>query len=136
MTERLRDSWMKTSLIENQEEKLDKYRELLNKIPVINYNTLRRLVAHLFVVADQCEKNLMPVYNLAPLWGPTLLTVDGQEASQFAQTSGEMEVCADLVSNYPWLFNVELEEVEKEKKMLEVLEKINFPDQVCVDQIL
>merc|ERR1719402_607587 len=44
----------------------------------------------------------MPVYNLAPLWGPTLLTVDGQEASQFAQTSGEMEVCADLVSNYPW----------------------------------
>merc|ERR1719402_2050709 len=69
----------------------------------------------------------MPVYNLAPLWGPTLLTVDGQEASQFAQTSGEMEVCADLVSNYPWLFNVELEEVEKEKKMLEVLEKINFP---------
>merc|ERR1719402_253072 len=69
----------------------------------------------------------MPVYNLAPLWGPTLLTVDGQEASQFAQTSGEMEVCADLVSNHPWLFNVELEEVEKEKKMLEVLEKINFP---------
>merc|ERR1719402_1295879 len=64
----------------------------------------------------------MPVYNLAPLWGPTLLTVDGQEASQFAQTSGEMEVCADLVSNYPWLFNVELEE----------LEKINFPDQHSV----
>ena len=49
-------------------------------------------MGHLHIVADQCEKNLMPVYNLAPLWGPNILTVDGQEASQFAQTSGEMEV--------------------------------------------
>ena len=26
------------------DEKLESYRELLNKLPVINYNTLRRLV--------------------------------------------------------------------------------------------
>jgi len=127
LTESLRESFLKTARIENQDEKLDKYRELLNKLPTINYNTLRRLMGHLHIVADQCEKNLMPVYNLAPLWGPNMLTVDGQEASQFAQTSGEMEVCADLITNYPWLFNVDNTEVEKERRMLEVLEKINFP---------
>jgi len=138
LTESLRESFLKTARIENQDEKLDKYRELLNKLPTINYNTLRRLMGHLHIVADQCEKNLMPVYNLAPLWGPNMLTVDGQEASQFAQTSGEMEVfhavgnistlvCADLITNYPWLFNVDNIEVEKERRMLEVLEKINFP---------
>jgi len=138
LTENLRESFLKTARVENQDEKLDKYRELLNKLPTINYNTLRRLMGHLHIVADQCEKNLMPVYNLAPLWGPNMLTVDGQEASQFAQTSGEMEVfhaignistlvCADLITNYPWLFNVDNVEVEKERRMLEVLEKINFP---------
>ena len=63
-------------------------------------------VGHLYIVADQFEKNLMPVYNLgksppdshlvthdvsAPLWGPNMMTVDGQEKN-FGQTSGEMEV--------------------------------------------
>eukprot|EP00092_Neocalanus_flemingeri_P004733 GFUD01005098.1.p1 GENE.GFUD01005098.1~~GFUD01005098.1.p1 ORF type:complete len:1563 (+),score=315.45 GFUD01005098.1:146-4834(+) len=143
LTEHLRESFMKAARIENQDEKLDKYRELLNKLPTINYNTLRRLMGHLHIVADQCEKNLMPVYNLSPLWGPNMLTVDGQEASQFAQTSGEMEVfhaignistlvCADLITNYPWLFNVDNLEVEKERRMLEVLEKINFPTPTSV----
>ena len=82
----------------------------------------------------------MPVFNLAPLWGPNILTVDGQDRGQggFGQTSGEMEtfqqlgsastaVCADLIHHYPALFNVDNREVEQERRMLEVLEKINFP---------
>ena len=32
-----------------------------------------------------------------------------------------------MISHYPWLFNVDNVEVEKERRMLEVLEKINFP---------
>ena len=44
LTEQLRKGFMKAARIENQDEKLDKYRELLNKLPTINYNTLRRLV--------------------------------------------------------------------------------------------
>merc|ERR1719356_1650974 len=67
-----------------------------------------------------------------------MMTVDGQEKTNFGQTSGQMEVfhavgnkstlvCSDLISNYPVLFNVDNLEVEKERRMLEVLEKINFP---------
>jgi hypothetical protein len=102
-------------------------------------------MGHLHTVADQCDKNLMPVLNLAPLWGPNITTVDGQEAScqQFGTTSGEMEsfhavggvstiVCADFLTHYPGLFNVDNSEVEKEKKMLEILEKINFPTPTSV----
>jgi len=83
---------------------------------------------------------LMPILNLAPLWGPNITTVDiEQEGGHiYGQTSGEMEsfhavggvsttVCADFLAHYPTLFNVDREEVEKEKRMLEVLEKINFP---------
>ena len=36
-------------------------------------------------------------------------------------------MCSDLISHYPWLFNVDNLEVEKERRMLEGLEKINFP---------
>ena len=49
-------------------------------------------------MGDQCEKNLMPVYNLAPLWGPNMMTVDGAQetpgghGANFGQTSGQMEV--------------------------------------------
>ena len=46
----------------------------------------------MFIVADQCDKNLMPVYNLAPLWGPNMMTVEGGDTRSYAQTSGEMEV--------------------------------------------
>ena len=50
-------------------------------------------VGHLHVVAAQCDKNLMPEYNLAPLWGPNMLTVDTQDLVTWpGQTSGEMEV--------------------------------------------
>ena len=45
------------------------------------------------MVAAQCDKNLMPEYNLAPLWGPNMLTVDTQDLVTWpGQTSGEMEV--------------------------------------------
>ena len=72
--------------------------------------------------------NLMPNYNLAAIWGPTLLTVDGLEASNFARTSGESDVCKDLIDNYEELFNVNQEELERERKITEVLERINRHD--------
>ena len=104
-------------------------------------------MGHLHTVAAQSEKNLMPVLNLAPLWGPNITTVDEQEAKGghvYGQTSGEMEsfhavsplgfkslktprnppffqvggvsttVCADFLAHYPTLFNVDIEEVDKD----------------------
>ena len=60
---------------------------------MINYNTLRRLIGHLHIVSAQCDKNLMPEYNLAPLWGPNMMSVDGGAAELgFSQTNKEMEV--------------------------------------------
>ena len=55
-----------------------RYSVLLSELPGINRRTLSRLVGHLRAVARQSERNRMPNYNLAAIWGPTLLTVDGQ----------------------------------------------------------
>ena len=59
-----------------------------------NHTFCRRLMGHLHTVAAQSEKNLMPILNLAPLWGPNITTVDEQEGKGghvYGQTSGEME---------------------------------------------
>ena len=50
----------------------------MSRLPAVNYNTVRKLMGHLSIVAGQMDKNLMPVINLAPLWGPNILTVDSQ----------------------------------------------------------
>lgn len=46
----------------------------------------------------------MPNYNLAALWGPTLLTVDSSVVTAF--TSAESDVCKDLIDLYEGLFKV------------------------------
>ena len=93
LTDLLRSEFLETAAIEVEEERLAKYSDLLAKMPSINYNTLRRLMGHLHTVAAQSDKNLMPILNLAPLWGPNITTVDiEQEGGHiYGQTSGEME---------------------------------------------
>jgi len=126
LTDYLKDSFLKAAAIKDLDQKLTRYKNLLHQLPAINFATMRKLLGHLNTVAEQCDKNLMPVYNLAPLWGPNILIVDKGE-KDFGETSGETEVCAELISNYPYLFDVDMEELDKEKKLLEVLEKINYP---------
>lgn len=118
LTEALRPMWMAASKIEQEGEKLEKYEELLLGLPDVNFRTLRRLIGHLRAVANQCERNLMSNFNLAAIWGPTLLTVDSQPASNFARTSGEADVCKDLIDHYLRLFKVTREELDREEEIL------------------
>ena len=57
------------------ERKLDGYKKLLQELPEVNRNTLKELIWHLHSIDSQQEKNSMPAKNLAPIWGPTLMTV-------------------------------------------------------------
>ncbi|XP_040570761.1 arf-GAP with Rho-GAP domain, ANK repeat and PH domain-containing protein 2 isoform X2 [Lepeophtheirus salmonis] len=125
LTEGLRGNWMKNSCTKDIIDKKKGYRALLRKLPVINYNTLRRLISHLSAIASQCDKNLMTNCNLASIWGPTLLTVDGQKANDFARTSGESDVCRDLIEHYSELFDVKPEELKRERLFTEVLTQIS-----------
>lgn len=57
------------------------YRSQLEKLPPVNYVSTRRLMGHLHHISQNCEHNLMPVENLAAIWGPTLMHVDVSEVS-------------------------------------------------------
>ena len=63
--------------------------------------------------------------NLAAIWGPTLLTVDGQAALNFAQTSGESDVCKDLIEFFMELFDVSKEEMDREEEIMKKQENFN-----------
>jgi len=52
------------------------YEELLDALPAINRNILKKLICHLYAVHELHEKNLMPLNNLSPIWGPTLMNVE------------------------------------------------------------
>ena len=114
--------------IDDSAKKLGRYRNLVQLLPPINYNTLKKLMAHLVAISSHAGKNLMPNYNLGAIWGPSLLTVDSMEASTFAQTSNESDVCRDLIDYYKILFDVPEEELKREAKISQVLEKINQHD--------
>ena len=120
LTKNLRHSWIEAAGIEDNDHKQEVYRELLSKLPEINYKTLRRLIVHLRSVSEQHEENLMPISNLTSLWGPTTLTVDNMTRFTFSDTPAQVTVLTDLTDHFYDLFDVCDEEVQKEKDLLEV----------------
>lgn len=63
---------------------MTEYQRLLEELPEINYNIMKKLICHLYAVHELHEKNLMPLLNLAPIWGPTLMNVDVSLTNVFA----------------------------------------------------
>jgi len=128
LTEKLRSLFLQAAAIDEQAKKMERYRNLVQLLPTINAKTLKKLMSHLVAIASHSGKNLMPNYNLGAIWGPSLLTVDSMEASTYSQTSTESDVCRDLIDFYMFIFDVAEEELQKEAKISETLEKINKHD--------
>jgi len=126
LTNQLYSQWIDGLTLEHHEEQLDLYKRLLNSLPHINRCTLRKLLGHLHVVQNKCEKNLMSVSNLAALWGPTLMTVESarDHTSNFSHTDAETDVVLQLIQYYPWLFDVDREKLAVNDAISEVQERL------------
>ncbi|PSN41421.1 hypothetical protein C0J52_16872 [Blattella germanica] len=97
------------------------YKSALERLPHINYVTTRKLIGHLHFIHQQHEKNLMPVENLAAIWGPTLLHVEGVANLNWSKL--ESGVVSDLILLYSQIFEVDAAELQREKLMQQVLER-------------
>lgn len=107
-----------------EEEKLSIYRTQLEQLPTVNYLTIRLLLSHLYALHQQRERNLMPIKNLAAIWAPTLMHVESVNATGEVNWSRqESEVIGELIALYPKLFMVDDEELSRERRMQEVLER-------------
>jgi hypothetical protein len=120
LTKDVRSLWIESSCIDDIKHKLELYRQLLSEIPKLNYLTLRRLIVHLRTVSQQSEHNRMPVSNLAALWGPNILTTDSMSEKSFSDSTSEATVISDLINYFDDLFDVNDEEVNRDKSLLQV----------------
>lgn len=66
-------SFVAVAVMKSKTEKIAAYKELLRRLPSIEFHTLRKLIGHLNFIQSQKIRNKMGVDNLAIVWGPTLL---------------------------------------------------------------
>lgn len=105
----------------DKREKLESYKDVISRLPSIEYNTLRKLLGHLHFIEAQKAFNKMDYSNLAIVWGPTLLKQD--DDMDVYQSELPVIVIRDLIRFYRKLFALSAEEITKEQLMLAVLQK-------------
>lgn len=103
-------------------EKVELFRAILDQFPKVVYSTLKKLLGHLHFIQEQVNKNKMSAINLASIWAPTLVHHDGSELEMSATIC---RLVVQLIELYRNLFPMSIEELNKEKMMLQVLER-NF----------
>ncbi|XP_078013017.1 arf-GAP with Rho-GAP domain, ANK repeat and PH domain-containing protein 1 isoform X4 [Phascolarctos cinereus] len=112
-----RCAWLDTAAIENEEEKISRYQELLGLLPPVNRATAKALISHLYCVQCFSETNQMNTHNLAIVFGPTLFQTDGQDYK-----AGR--VVEDLIDHYVRVFNVDEQELRKQREEITAIVKM------------
>lgn len=105
----------------NEQEKVKCYQELLERLPSVEYQTLKKIVGHLHFIESQKIRNKMNIDNLSMVWGPTLIRNPQCEEVQYSQK--ECDVIKDLIYHFKTLFPLTGDEIRKEQIMLSVLKK-------------
>lgn len=115
-------SLVSVSKMKEIRDKIEAYKELLTRLPSIEYHTLRKLLGHLHFIQTQKARNKMDYANLGIVWGPTLLQ-DEQNDSHSTYSQSSCDVVIDLIKYYKNLYALSAEEISKEQLMLAVLQK-------------
>uniref|UniRef100_A0A673UZ26 ArfGAP with RhoGAP domain, ankyrin repeat and PH domain 1 n=1 Tax=Suricata suricatta TaxID=37032 RepID=A0A673UZ26_SURSU len=110
-------AWLEASEIEDEEEKVSRYQELLARLPPVNRATVKALISHLYCVQCFSDTNQMNTHNLAIVFGPTLFQTDGQDYK-----AGR--VVEDLIGHYVAVFSVDEEELRKQREEITAIVKM------------
>ncbi|XP_015685133.1 arf-GAP with Rho-GAP domain, ANK repeat and PH domain-containing protein 1-like, partial [Protobothrops mucrosquamatus] len=92
-------AWLKVPALEDLAERINRYRRLLNSLPVVNKATMKALINHLYRIQCFSDENQMTTHNLAIVFGPTLFQTDGKDFK-----AGQ--VVEDLIRCYMEIFSV------------------------------
>lgn len=127
-------SLVSVSQMKEIRDKIEAYKELLTRLPSIEYHTLRKLLGHLHFIQTQKSQNKMDFANLAIVWGPTLLQEQQIDTNQqYSQSSAN--VLIDLIKFYKNLYALSPEEISKEQLMLAVLQKYHAAAENLTDSM-
>ncbi|BFZ15080.1 hypothetical protein BsWGS_18118 [Bradybaena similaris] len=101
-------SWINMAGSQDKEIRLKWYKYYLEKMPLVNFQTLKRIVLHLLRVSESEHVNRMTTTNLASCFAPTLLRTKSDEQPSLTSdvSSKEISIMVDLLSNADYFFNV------------------------------
>ncbi|XP_030076685.1 rho GTPase-activating protein 27 isoform X2 [Microcaecilia unicolor] len=79
-------------------------RELVQSLPVPNYNTMKLLFGHLCRVIEQREENRMSTQSIAIVFGPTLLKPETESGNITMFMVFQNQIVEHILQNYPYIF--------------------------------
>lgn len=103
-------SFLSVSQMKSLNEKIQAYRELLQRLPTVEYQTLKKLLGHLHFIQTQREINKMKAENLALVFGPTLMQPNNNE-NHYTMDTRDNEVISELILNYKKLYDLTEDEI-------------------------
>ncbi|XP_043231294.1 rho GTPase-activating protein 23-like isoform X3 [Amphibalanus amphitrite] len=105
VTSELYPKFIDTSKIEDPERRRHLLRELVNRLPDHNYETLKHLLRHLRRVTDPANNNKMDLKNLAIVFGPTLVrSSDDSTTALVTDMSQQCGIVKTLISELDYYF--------------------------------
>jgi hypothetical protein len=105
-------SFLSVSEMKSSSDKIEAYRELLHRLPSVEYQTLKKLLGHLHFIQAQRDVNKMRAENLAMVFGPTLMQPNSvNNENQYQIDSRECDVVAELIMNYKRLYELTEDEI-------------------------
>ncbi|NWV00166.1 ARAP3 protein, partial [Upupa epops] len=102
----LHPQWKEAAEIASKPQRLERYKELIHRLPRLNYKTLAALIGHLYRVQKCADLNQMSTKNLSLLFAPSLFQTDGKGEH-------EVKVMEDLIDNYVNIFNIDEDQVSQ-----------------------
>ncbi|KAJ6655462.1 hypothetical protein lerEdw1_005163 [Lerista edwardsae] len=102
----LHPQWKEAAEIPQKSQRLERYKQLINRLPHLNSRTLGALISHLYRVQKCVDLNQMSTKNLALLFAPSLFQTDGKGEH-------EVKVMEDLIDNYVHIFNIDENQVSQ-----------------------
>ncbi|XP_060681006.1 arf-GAP with Rho-GAP domain, ANK repeat and PH domain-containing protein 2 isoform X1 [Hemiscyllium ocellatum] len=106
LTKELYPYWLSALDVQNENERLEKYRMLIQTLPRVNRVTLAALIGHLYRVQKCSKMNQMNTQSLSQVFSPYLFQTEGQ-------TKQEVNVVEDLINLYVQLFGVNEDQVKQ-----------------------
>uniref|UniRef100_A0A8C8VN67 ArfGAP with RhoGAP domain, ankyrin repeat and PH domain 3 n=1 Tax=Pelusios castaneus TaxID=367368 RepID=A0A8C8VN67_9SAUR len=105
-TSELHLQWKEAAAITSKPQRLERYKELINRLPRLSCRTLAALIGHLYRVQKCADFNQMSTKNLSLLFAPSLFQTDGKGEH-------EVKVMEDLIDNYVCIFNINEDQVSQ-----------------------
>ncbi|SAM03584.1 hypothetical protein [Absidia glauca] len=106
----LYDEFINASASEDHDDRVYRIKQAILKLPIPNYQLLKRLVEHFVVVTDYEAINHMYATNLAIVFGPTLLQPTPGPAAFTTSMSNlghHQNVVKYLILHYHYLFDID-----------------------------